>query len=79
MGNHRLSPALRHEVARLMVWPERWTRPVVPSTVSYEVRQQGNALSNALEPRTHSHPTGTQTARKRGLCPHQAAVGLEGW
>ncbi len=59
MGNHRLSPALRHEVARLMVWHDIPTRPVVPSTVSYEVRQQGNALSHALGQRTHSHPTDT--------------------
>jgi len=39
---------LRHEVARLIVWQAVTTRPVVPSTVSYEVRQQGNALSKAL-------------------------------
>ena len=39
---------LRHEVARLIVWQVVPTRPVVPSTVSYEVRQQGNALSKAL-------------------------------
>ena len=50
---------LRHEVARLIVWPVVRTRPVVPSTVSYEVRQQGNALSKALGQRTHSHVTGT--------------------
>ena len=35
------------------------TRPAVPSAVSYEVRQQGNALSKALGQRTHSHVTGT--------------------
>src|SRR6516165_5757070 len=40
------------------------TRPVVPSTVSYVVRQQGNALSNAHGHRTHGHPTGTKTARE---------------
>ena len=63
-----LEVALRHEVARLIVWHAVVTRPVVPSTVSYEVRQQGNALSNALGQGTHSHPTGTQTARGRCLC-----------
>jgi len=35
---------LRHEVARLIVWHVVQTRPAVPSAVSYEVRQQGNAL-----------------------------------
>src|SRR5712692_9465220 len=56
---------LRHEVARLIVWHAVSTRPVVPSTVSYVVRQQGNALSNAHGHRTHRHPTGTRTARRR--------------
>jgi hypothetical protein len=50
---------LRHEVARLIVWRVVGTRPVVPSTVSYEVRQQGNALSKALRQCTHSLWTGT--------------------
>jgi len=50
---------LRHEVARLIVWRVVRTRPVVPSTVSYEVRQQGNALSKALRQCTHSLWTGT--------------------
>ena len=63
-----LEMALRHEVARLIVWRAVVTRPVVPSTVSYEVRQQGNALSNALGQGTHSHPTDTQTARGRCIC-----------
>ena len=54
-----LEMALRHEVARLIVWHGVSTRPVVPSAVSYEVRQQGNALSKALGQRTHSHATGT--------------------
>src|SRR6266446_5809717 len=63
-----LEVALRHEVARLIVWRAVVTRPVVPSTVSYEVRQQGNALSNALGQGTHSHPTDTQTARGRCIC-----------
>jgi len=49
-----------------------------PSTVSYEVRQQGNALSNALEHGTHSHATGTRTVRGRCLCQHQAERGLDG-
>ena len=53
--------------------------PVVPSAVSYEVRQQGNALSNALGHGTHSHPTGTRTARGGCLCQHQAERGLDGW
>ena len=50
---------LRHEVARLIVWHAVVTRPVVPSPVSYEVRQQGNALSKALGQCTHSPRTGT--------------------
>ncbi len=66
--HHLLHMALRHEVARLIVWRAVVTRPVVPSTVSYEVRQQGNALSNALGQGTHSHPTDTQTARGRCIC-----------
>src|SRR6266478_7167720 len=70
--------ALRHEVARLIVWHAIVTRPVVPSAVSYEVRQQGNALSNALGHGTHSHPTGTRTARERCICQHQAEMGLDG-
>jgi hypothetical protein len=70
---------LRHEVARLIVWHAVVTRPVVPSTVSYVVRQQGNALSNAHGHRTHSHPTGTRTARRRCICQHQAERGLDGW
>src|SRR3989442_16001582 len=69
--------ALRHEVARLIVWQVVWTRPVVPSTVSYEVRQQGNALSNALGQGTHSHPTGARTVRGRCICQHQAEMGLD--
>jgi hypothetical protein len=70
--------ALRHEVARLIVWQVVWTRPVVPSTVSYEVRQQGNALSNALGQGTHSHATGTRTVRGRCLCQPQAERGRDG-
>ena len=34
--HHLLHMALRHEVARLMVWHAVVTRPVVPSAVSYE-------------------------------------------
>ena len=52
--------------------------PAVPSAVSYEVRQQGNALSNALGQGTHSHPTGARTVRGRCLCQHQAERGLDG-
>ena len=70
--------ALRHEVARLIVWQAVLTRPVVPSAVSYEVRQQGNALSNALGQRTHSHATDTRTVRKRCICQHQAEMGRDG-
>src|SRR6266849_2645472 len=70
---------LRHEVARLIVWHAVSTRPVVPSTVSYVVRQQGNALSNAHGHSTHRHPTGTRTARRRCICQHQAEMGLDGW
>src|SRR6266849_3402002 len=76
--HHLLQMALRHEVARLIVWRAVVTRPVVPSTVSYEVRQQGNALSNALGHGTHSHPTGTRTVRERCICQHQAERGLDG-
>jgi hypothetical protein len=65
--------------ARLIVWPAVETRPVVPSVVSYEVRQQGNALSNALGQDTHSHPTGTRTARPWCICQHQAEMGSDGW
>src|SRR5262245_47007732 len=54
------------------------TRPVVPSTVSYVVRQQGNALSNAHGHRTHGHPTGTKTAREWCLYQHQVEMGLDG-
>jgi len=75
---HHEEKALRHEVARLIVWQVVWTRPVVPSTVSYEVRQQGKALSNALGQGTHSHPTGARTVRGRCLCQHQAEMGLDG-
>jgi hypothetical protein len=55
---HHIDVVLRHEVARLIVW-QPLTRPVVPSTVSYVVRQQGNALSKAHEHRTRSQPTDT--------------------
>src|SRR5262249_53397441 len=76
--HHLLHMALRHEVARLIVWRVVLTRPAVPSAVAYEVRQQGNALSNALGQRTHSHPTGTRTVRERCLCQHQAEMGRDG-
>jgi hypothetical protein len=49
-----------------------------PSTVSYVVRQQGNALSNAHGQRTHGHPTGTKTARAWCLYQHQVEMGLDG-
>ena len=73
-----LELALRHDVARLIVWQVVLTRPVVPSTVSYVVRQQGNALSKAHGQCTHSHPTGTRTVRERCICQHQAEKGLDG-
>ena len=54
-----LNLSLRHEVARLIVWHVVSTRPVVPSTVSYEDVREGNDLYRALEHGTHSLPTGT--------------------
>ena len=77
--HHLLKVALRHEVARLIVWHVVVTRPVVPSAVSYEDVREGNALYRALGHGTHSHPTGTQTVRGRCLCQHQAEMGLDGW
>jgi len=71
--------ALRHEVARLIVWQAVLTKPGVPSAVSYVVRQQGNALSNAHEQSTHSHPTDACTARERRICQYQVEMGLDGW
>src|SRR5262249_37559718 len=75
--HHLLQMTLRHEVARLIVW-QPLTRPVVPSTVSYVVRQQGNTLSNAHGQRTHSHPTDACTARERRICQHQVEMGRDG-
>src|SRR5215470_7086794 len=74
---HLLHMALRHEVARLIVWQAVLTKPVVPSAVSYVVRQQGNALSNAHGKSTHSHPTDACTARGRRICQHQVEMGLD--
>ena len=54
-----LNLSLRHEVARLIVWHAVSTRPVVPSTVSYEDVREGNDLYRALGHGTHSFPTGT--------------------
>ena len=79
IGSSPLNRGLRHEVARLIVWPVVRTRPAVPSAVSYEGRQQGHTLSNALGHSTHSHPTGTKTVRERCLYSHQAEMGLAGW
>src|SRR5262252_8879609 len=70
--------ALRHEVARLIVWHAVSTRPVVPSTVSYEDGREGNAPYRALGHGTHSHPAGTRTVRGRCICQHQAEMGLDG-
>src|SRR5262245_5987808 len=55
--------ALRHEVARLIVWHAVSTRPVVPSTVSYEEVREGHDPYRALGHGTHSFPTGTILAR----------------
>jgi hypothetical protein len=74
-----LEMALRHEVARLIVWHVVSTRPVVPSAVSYEDVREGNAPYRALGHGTHSHPTGTRTVRGRCICQHQAETGLDGW
>src|SRR2546423_12299214 len=76
--HHLLQMALRHEVARLIVWHVVSTRPVVPSAVSYEDVREGNAPYRALGHGTHSHPTGTRTVRGRCLCQHQAEKGLAG-
>jgi hypothetical protein len=54
-----LEMALRHEVARLMVWHAVVTRPAVPSAVSYEDVREGNDPYRAFGHGTHSHPTGT--------------------
>jgi len=54
-----LNLSLRHEVARLIVWHAVSTRPVVPSTVSYEEVREGNDPYRALGHGTHSFPTGT--------------------
>jgi hypothetical protein len=69
---------LRHEVARVIVWRVVRPRPVVPSTVSYEVRQQGHALSKALRQGTHSLWPGTCTAKGRCLGQQQAETRLAG-
>ena len=71
--------ALRHEVARLIVWHAVVTRPVVPSAVSYEDVREGNDPYRAFGHGTHSHPTGTTTVRGRCICQHQAEKGLAGW
>jgi len=71
--------ALRHEVARLIVWHVVATRPVVPSAVSYEDVREGNDPYRAFGHGTHSHPTGTRTVRGRCICQHQAETGLDGW
>ena len=74
-----LEVALRHEVARLIVWHVVATRPVVPSAVSYEDVREGNDPYRAFGHGTHSHPTGTRTVRGRCICQHQAETGLDGW
>ena len=49
-----LNLSLRHEAARLIVWHAVSTRPVVPSTVSYEEVREGNDPYRALGHGTHS-------------------------
>src|SRR5215813_4361245 len=71
--------SLRHEVARLIVWHAVSTRPVVPSAVSYADVREGNDSYRACGHGTHSHPTGTGTARGRCICQHQAETGLDAW
>src|SRR5215475_12109269 len=63
-----LHMALRHEVARLIVWHAGVTRPAVPSAVSYADVREGNAPYRACEHGTHRYPTGTRTVRERCLC-----------
>src|SRR5439155_22287482 len=70
--------ALRHEVARLIVWHVVATRPVVPSAVSYEDVREGNDPYRAFGHGTHSHSTGTRTVRGGCICQHQAEKGLDG-
>ena len=53
--HHLLEVALRHEVARLIVWHAGVTRPAVPSAVSYADVREGNALYRACGHGTHSH------------------------
>ena len=77
--HHLFEMALRHEVARLIVWHVVATRPVVPSAVSYEDVREGNDPYSAFGHGTHSLLTGTRTVRGGCLCQHQAETGLEGW
>src|SRR6266446_8335094 len=74
-----LEVALRHEVARLIVWHVVSTRPVVPSTVSYADVREGRDPYRACGHGTHRHPTGTRTVRGRCLGQHQAETGRAGW
>ena len=53
--HHLLEVALRHEVARLIVWHAGVTRPAVPSAVSYADVREGNAPYRACGHGTHSH------------------------
>src|SRR5262249_23948728 len=54
------------------------TRPGVPSAVSYADVREGHDSFRACGHGTHSHPTGTGTARGRCLCQHQAEMGRDG-
>ena len=73
-----LNVSLRHEVARWIVWHVIRTRPVVPSAGSYADVREGPAPYSACGHGTHRYPTGTCTARERGLCQPQAETGLDG-
>ena len=53
--HYLLQMALRHEVARLIVWHAFVTRPVVPLAVSYADVREGNAPYRACGHGTHSH------------------------
>jgi hypothetical protein len=77
--HHLFEMALRHEVARLIVWRVVATRPVVPSAVSYEDVREGNDPYSACGHGTHSQSTGTRTVRGGRICQHQAEKGLDGW
>lgn len=70
---------VRHEAVRRIVWPEIiQIRPVVPSTVPYEVRRQGNSSSKALGQCIHRYKTGTFPVRGAVSLPASGGEEL-GW